>query len=353
MTDKNNKQLINLTIVGITLVFIYFFTIRLISVFLPFILGYFIAVIIEPIIKVFNKYLKIPRAFSSLLAVISFLSIVGLIGNIIIRKLVTEFKSFVIHFPEYKDQVILTLENWGYSFDRMLGYSQGSTKDMVINNWDEIGGRITRVLTPGVTDGSLNLVSSLPGFMFFMIITLIATFFISKDRHKIRIFLSKQMHTKWKEKFNLIRKALVGAFFGYVKAQLTLMVIIGVVCTIGLLIIRNPYALLIGLIICILDALPVFGSGTVLIPWALFKAFSGDLQYAVWLGIIYGTAVLIRQFLEPKLVGDNIGVHPLATLMAIYIGVRVFGVVGIILGPLILIFIKTLQEVEVLPKWKS
>ncbi|TCK93273.1 sporulation integral membrane protein YtvI [Natranaerovirga hydrolytica] len=353
MTDKNYKTLINFLIVGAILLFVYYFTVRLISLFLPFIVGYVIAIIIEPFIKLMNKYVPLPRAISSFISVIAFFAVVGTLGHFIIRKLLNELKILANNIPEYRVGMTTALENLGYRLDNILGNVEGSTRSLIVDNWDQIGESLTSLLTPGVTGGSINFVSSVPGFLFFLVITLIATYFISKDRYKIRTFIIKQLPKKWKDKFNLIRKELLGAFWGYVKAQLTLMVIIGVVCTIGLLILRHPYALLIGLAITVLDALPIFGSGTVLIPWALFEAFSGNLQYALWLGIIYGVSVLIRQFLEPKLIGDNIGINPLATLIAIYVGLKVFGVMGIIIGPLILIFIKTMQEVDVLPKWRE
>lgn len=353
MNEKNYRTLKNaLVVIGVVL-FIYVFVVRLISYFLPFIIGYFIAVIIEPFIHILHKQFRLPRGVSSLLGVLGFVGIVGLFGHIIVGKLIAEFKSFMVNLPLYREHFLFTMEEWSYRIDGLLGDYKGSTKEMVVLNWDLIGDKLTGLITPGVTDGSINLVSSLPGFLFFLIITMIATFFISKDRYKIRIFLSKQVPTKWKDRFNQVRKALVEAFFGYIKAQLTLMIFVGVICTIGLAILRNPYALLVGLLISVVDAFPVFGSGTILIPWAIFKALSGDLTYALALGIIYAVCILTRQFLEPKLIGDNIGVHPLATLMSIYLGLRIFGVFGIIIGPLILIFLKTMQAMDVLPQWKE
>lgn len=353
MTDKKYKSLTNMLMVVGILIFIYFFLGKLISYFLPFIIGYFIAILIEPIIKVFHRQFRLPRGISSFFSLVIFVMVVGFFGNLIIGKLIDEFKTFMLNAPEYKEQFLTNMENWSYNIDKIIGDTRGTTKNLIIDNWGEISKKISNAITPGVTDGSLNLVTSLPSFLFFVIITLIATFFIGKDRNKIRVFLSKQIPIKWIDNFNLVRKALLEAFFGYLKAQLTLMIIVGIICTIGLVIIGNQYALLMGVIICVVDALPVFGSGTILIPWALFNAFSGDLYYALALGIIYAICILTRQFLEPKLIGDNIGVHPLATLMSIYIGLKIFGFFGIILGPLILIFLKTMQKMEVLPQWKT
>lgn len=347
------KSIINFISVLLLLIGFYVFVNRLISYFLPFILGYIIAVIIEPIVKILNKYLKLTRNISCIVSILVFVFSVGWLGTILFTKLIKEFKSLVVKLPLYQDNVLDLLIELSLKIDKLSGKIEGSTQKLIEQNWVEITSKVTDKIGPELTSETFNFFTTLPRILFIIIITIIAAYFISKDRYRIRVFISKQIPIKWRDNYNLIRKAMVDAFFGYIKAQLTIMMFISIICIIGLMIISNQYALLIGVCIGILDAIPVFGSGTILIPWALYKALTSDLYYALALGIIYTICVLMRQFLEPKLIGDNIGIHPLLTLMSIYIGLKAFGVFGFILGPLVLIFIKTMQKMEVIPQWKT
>ena len=163
---------------------------------------------------------------------------------------------------------------------------------------------------------------------------------MSSDKEKIMSFITKQMPAKWMPKIINIKNNLSSVLLGYIKAQLILMAITFVEVTIGLFIIGIDYAILFGLIISFIDVLPVLGTGTILIPWALFSLITGNYSLGFSLIILYGVVLLVRQFLEPKIVGGQIGLHPLATLSAMYIGLKVLGIMGMILGPIIVLVIK-------------
>ena len=130
------------------------------------------------------------------------------------------------------------------------------------------------------------------------------------------------------------------------------MSLISTICFIGLSIINVRYALLIAVIIGIIDALPVFGSGFIIWPWCIYNLIIGNYGMTIGLIILYVVLLITRQFLEPKIIGKQIGIHPLVTLMSIYIGIKIFGVFGFIIGPCIIIIIKSLQNENILPKWR-
>lgn len=133
---------------------------------------------------------------------------------------------------------------------------------------------------------------------------------------------------------------------GYFKAQLTLMVMTFLIFSIGLVIIDVDFPLLIGFVIAILDIVPVLGSGIVMIPWVIISLIQGNSQRALGLAIVYVVATLIRQLIEPKITGDKIGIRPLYTFIATILGSLIFGPVGIILGPIVAVIIKSIINVK-------
>jgi len=175
---------------------------------------------------------------------------------------------------------------------------------------------------------------------------------MSKDKMKIQNFIERQLPASWNRKIDIARRDLFGALLGYIKTQLILMIFVSSICIIGLTILRVKYSLLIGFVIGIFDAFPILGSGGILIPWAIYNFITGDYFRAIGFLIIYGVVILFRQMVEPKVLGTQIGVYPLVTLMAMYIGIKMFGVIGIIAGPIVVIFIKTMQKVGIIPEWR-
>lgn len=133
---------------------------------------------------------------------------------------------------------------------------------------------------------------------------------------------------------------------GYFKAQLILMIMTFIIFSIGLLVIDAPFPLLIGFVIAIVDILPVLGSGIIMIPWSIISLLGGNSDFAISLAIVYVVATLIRQILEPKITGDKIGIRPLYTFLATIAGTLIFGPIGIIVGPIIAVIIKSISGVN-------
>jgi sporulation integral membrane protein YtvI len=131
-------------------------------------------------------------------------------------------------------------------------------------------------------------------------------------------------------------KGLTRAMSGYFRAQGILMVMVGAISVIGLMFLRSPYALLLGLLFAALDFLPILGPALILLPWALVSMLMGNMRQAIGLLVIWGIITIARQVLQPKILGTQMGAHPLASLMSIYIGFRIFGIFGLILGPALL-----------------
>ena len=142
-----------------------------------------------------------------------------------------------------------------------------------------------------------------------------------------------------------IKQELSGAGIAYVKTQVILILLVSTVCTLGLLLIKNNYAMLFGVTIGIFDAFPVLGSGFILVPWAVISFIKGKAFSGAILLTLFGICQFMREYLEPKLLGGKMGIRPVQSLMAVYIGYELFGVFGLFLGPFGLVLIKSIWKV--------
>ena len=161
---------------------------------------------------------------------------------------------------------------------------------------------------------------------------LLSSYFFVAEKENVGKFLKKYLPQGFREKWKVLSSSLAGAVGGYFKAQCKIEIWIYLILMAGLWILKVDYALLIALLIAVLDFLPIFGTGAVLWPWAVIELLAGDYRMALSLMIIWGVAQLIRQIIQPKIVGDSIGMPPIPTLFLLFIGYKIGSVVGIILA---------------------
>ena len=177
------------------------------------------------------------------------------------------------------------------------------------------------------------------------LIILISAVLIIKEAPELQ---KKYKNSDLYNDLNSVTVKLADAGVAYLRAQLLIMILVAVCCVTGLVVIRNEYALLLGIFIAILDALPIIGSGMILIPWSIIMLINGNIFAAAILITVYLLCQIIREIVEPKLIGNRIGIRPLYTLMSMYVGLKLFGIAGFILGPvgliIIIAIIKSLNE---------
>ena len=190
------------------------------------------------------------------------------------------------------------------------------------------------------------LLSGLPGLFLFLLATLLSAYFFSSREEKLRLFFQKQLPPTWQSRLRSGGRRLKGTLINYFKAEGKLCALTFGLLSVGLFFLRDFSftALPIALAIAIVDALPVFGSGTVLIPWSLLAFLRGDSGLALGLLLLYGLITLGRAFLEPKLLGKQMGLDPLVTLLCLYGGFRLFGIPGLILTPILGMLLKQLYD---------
>ena len=314
----------------------------LIRIFLPFILGYFVSLLINPLADRLQKKWKLPRRVSAILVIVLTVGILGGILTAIIWKLVEEIKSLYQQFPYLYESAKLSWEQTAEKLSNLyIAMPQG-----VQEFFDNLGTQISAGLTKFfdnlyVVERAGNFAKSA------LIVFILSLYFMVADAKDVQNAMHRLLSDRVMEKFERIKHEIKRYMGGYVKAQLIIMCVASVILLIGLTILGVDYALLIAVGIAVLDALPFFGSGAVLWPWAAVSFLNGVPRLGVGLLIIYLILVLCRQTIEPKIVSSNIGMHPILTLMAMYVGYKTLSIGGMIFGPLILMLFFSLYKVGV------
>lgn len=336
-----------LGLLGIYIVFKY-----ILGLMAPFIIAWLLASLLNPFVTWANKKFGISRGVGTILSIFTILSAFFALIGLLIQQLMEQILAFINAFPIYQQQIMnfmSILEEKFASIAMLLPLPDAfSTLDGVIAELlDYIGKSLG-----GIATYASSIVSTVPNGIFFIIIMLISVFFMTRDNRMIREFIKAQIPKRVIEKALLMQNGLKSALGGYVKTQLILMCYTFCICLVGLFILQREYVLLISLGIAIFDALPAFGSGAVLIPWGIYYLIIGDYALGMGLLMIYGLILVMRQIMEPRVLSKQIGIYALVTLMAMYVGLKTVGVFGIIIGPIVVVSIQTLQRVGVIPDFK-
>ena len=350
--QKSLKTLVKLAILvlallTIYLLFAYVFPIvgRILAyiplLFLPFIIAVALAVVVEPIVAFFETRLRMKRSLAVILSLV--LSVGGFIYliSLAIAQVVKELSGLYPLMISYSDQVINKIISALSDF-RLLYLEMDLSPELQ----QALGDNLQKAsdLLQSIANESLkylvNIFASLPGAFILILIAMVATFFIIKDRALLRSFVLQYIPGSARSKSQEVIGELFRALIGFVKAYSILISITAIITIISLKIIGIKYIITVGIVVGLLDILPILGPGTLFIPWIIWELISGRTKLAISLLIVYVVISVVRQFFEPKIIGDNIGLHPLATLVSLYVGLQLGGVVGMIMGPvLVVIFI--------------
>ena len=341
-------------ILYIVLVLIVVYLLFKLGIFLfPFTLALFFSIMTQPFSRFLEKKLKFSQKIATIVSIVLFLVIfLGFISLSALR-LSGEIYKLSINLNKYSKD-IQTL--WNTTIDKvysLLGYFPEGFDEQVKNS---INGfiRMGTSKLGSFINSLINFITSIPTIILYICITILSTFFISLDKNKIMAFLEQQFPKSWIKKVYNIKREMFNVLGSYIRAQIILMTI----CFFELLISFNilsflkfnlQYPLIFSIVICIIDALPILGAGAVLLPWSLISFVTGDINLGLALLVIYFLVLSVRQMLEPKLISQNLGVHPLVTLISMYSGFKFFGVIGFLIGPVVMIILKNVfsRELEI------
>ncbi|UQD52990.1 sporulation integral membrane protein YtvI [Bacillus methanolicus] len=341
-------------IVFLSLAAVYFIS----KVTYPFLIALALAFLINPLVGFFEKKARMPRALAVFIVLILIFAIFAGLITLLVTEIVsgTEYLAKIV--PKHLDTVIRYLEQF-IAAQIIPLYNQLSSKfqnlgagqqDTILTNIQSVGTKIGTTVGAFIQNllGKIpNILSWFPNAATVLVISLLATFFISKDWHKLSALAGRLLPKRAKSSGKTVFADLNKALFGFIKAQATLVSITTVIILIGLLILRVDYAITIALIAGIVDILPYLGTGAIFVPWIIYETIVGETSLAIGLGVLYIVVIVQRQIMEPKILSSSIGLDPLATLIVLFVGFKFLGFLGLIVGPVTLVIISTLHRANV------
>ena len=314
---------------------------------LPFLLGMILAFSVEPLVRTLRDTLRIPRGIASVIGLgFAFVLLIGVLF-FLCALAYREMGVVTRAIPSLLDAVrtgLDRLREWLISItNHVPGTISGILSDLITKLFLDSTALLDRISTTVFTMAT-GILSGLPDGAIFVGTMVLASFMFSVRLPELRGYLSRRIPSGWAEKWGPVLGRLRAAFMGWLKAQALLAVIMFLIVTAGLLLLRIPYAGLWGFLITLVDAIPILGTGTILIPWAILAALRGETLQALGLAGIYLASMLTRSAMEPKLVGKQLGMNPLLTLLALYAGYRIWGIMGMIFSPIIAVTAMQLSE---------
>lgn len=321
----------------------------------PFILALLTARLMESSVKALISRIGVKRGIAA--SICSMLAIIalGAIIILVVTRIAAYVGDFITNLPDLLGDTGNFLTRINLLIKDSLGAAPLETQKITNSMLDSFTAMIEGIpknISTWTISAASGIATSLPKFIMFFFTYLISVFFISVSYPSIIKFIMRQIPPRWHSRVLTIKEDFFLAMVKWLKAQLTLMVITFIELAVSFSILGIPYGILLALAVALIDALPVFGTGTVLIPWALISLIGGESVLAIGLIVTYGIVSLARSIIEPRLVGGQFGISPVATLMAMYIGYCTFGVFGMIFFPFGIMLLKQLNDKSYIRLWK-
>lgn len=341
MNHKTKNRLsfiINVVFVAVVVALVYLGFKYVIGWVLPFLLAFCIVSLVHPLVNVIKKRLRIKQEIVSLLVMVLIYAVIAVLLFLLVLQIIYLVQTgFTQLMPYYYSTIQPGLIGAGNSITAFVRDLPPQLQEQLTNIQGEVIQQLQSFLVD-LSQKGLSLLSgltgSVPSFLIAFVFTIMLSFFISMQYEKVVAFFKIQLSPRVKGIFSDLRTIIRETILKYLKATLTLMVVTFVELSIGLLVLRTGNAIPIALGIAVFDALPFFGTGAVVIPWVIVELLQGHYSFAVGLLILYAIVTLVRNIIEPKVVGDKLGLNPIVSLVSIYLGFKLFGVIGMIFMPI-------------------
>ena len=323
---------------------------------LPFLLALLLAALLERPVTFFMDRLRLPRWAAAALCTVLLLLAVGAVLFLCVWRLWYEGSLLLGRLPSLLSALPslgAPLERWASRFIIAAPPQMQEPLREALETLAAQSAALPDWLYRTLSTWTVSALAALPDWGLFLFTTGLATYFISAGRPALLAFLRRQAPPSWRPALRTGCRRFRATAGGWLKAQGMLMLITFGELTLGFLFLGVDLSILLAALTALVDALPVFGTGTVLIPWALLELLSGRFSMALGLFVLYLIVSLVRSLLEPKLVGDRVGLPPLAALLCMYVGFRAFGVVGMVLSPLAAILIKEAHDCGIVRLWRD
>ncbi len=356
-TEKRREFIIN-TLYFVIVAGLVFLCLRYLTKWLmPFIIGFALAFLSRPLVKATSKVTHLNSKISGLIVLILEYALILLGAWFLGAKIFTSLRNLFLDLPDHYDQTILPLFTnivaWIDSveanlspdiLDSIYAIIESATEN--IRNW-------VISLSSSAVSSIAGITAKIPFYFISFVFTVLATIFISKDYDTIVGFIKKQLDEKTQIVVSDTKRHIARTVLGYIRAFTIIWIITFAELAIGLSILRVENAIGIAVLIAFADVLPVVGTGFILNPWAIIALIGGDWALAIGLFVLYLIIITVRNFAEPKIVGDQLGLNPIVTILSIYLGYRLLGLIGMILVPVTVNILVGLHRSGKLTLWKD
>ncbi|MCL2343914.1 MAG: sporulation integral membrane protein YtvI [Firmicutes bacterium] len=355
MYSRIQKLLVHLLVAALVIAGLWLTFRYLLPWLSPFLLAMGIAAASEPVVRRMSGK-RFPRAGAAGLCTFLLLAALIAILTLGLGRALSELGNLAGALPDLLAKASDKLSAWQ---DKILAYiakTPGNLSGFLQAALDTSVAQLTQL--PGVISAALlnlarGFAMQLPAILLFVITGGIGAYFCSASFPEILGFLKRQLPKTWQTKARLVYGDLKRSLGSWAKAQLIMMGITFCELLLAFLLLRVPYSLLLAVVIALVDMLPVFGTGTILLPWAVIAALSGNNGLALGLFITEMVITLVRNTVQAKLLGDQLGLHPLVTLVALYVGFRVMGFWGMLLFPILAVLLKQMNDHKMIRLWKT
>ena len=333
---KNIKNII--IYIGVTAV-VYLIFKYIMPLAAPFIIAFLLAAALNGQMRFLNIKLKFKKSCAAVVLMAfwggTIAAVLWLLGGL----LITQIKNVIDNYELYYVYINDGMCSFCAGVDGFMGFDGGTTLAYIDSGLVTIMETMRSKLMPSIMGSSIEALKGFITFSGVFVIFFMALFFFLKDYEKM---LARAAASDYAQEFDFFYTRIGKILYTFIKTQLIIMGVTMIICGAGLLWLGNPYWLLLGIVLGLVDALPVFGTGTILTPWAVVSVLCGKYRYAAVLMAMCFISYISREYFEPRLMGKGLGVHPLSMLAAVYIGLVLFGVAGVITGPLAFILIREL-----------
>jgi len=346
--EKRRSFIINFLYFAIILGIIIPLTRYALGVIAPFLIALIVSFLLKPAVQFFCEKWRIPRGISGLVFVILFYALLGFLLIVIGVQLFAAAKSFFLTLPAlytgsiapWMNRLFASVQEFAGKLDPDAAAAYNTLAASINSSLGSAVTAISKQVVSQVTSITLKT----PGFLLKLLITVIATVFLTIDFPKIKAFVMRQLTPRVQDLLHNARVQLGRTLWSYTRSYALILAITFAELALGLTIIGIKNALGIAVLIALFDIPPVVGSGLVLLPWTIYALVTGDLVHGIGLAVLYVVVIVVRQIMEPKIVGDRVGLHPLVTLLCMVLGTYLFGGIGLLGLPIAVALIHALNK---------
>ncbi len=342
--DKHKAFLIHFAYFTVILGLAYIAVKYFLPSLMPFVIGLVVAALLRPLIDVISRKLHLKRAFVSIVILLIFYSLIAFLTILVSARVFAFLQNLFYHLPKlYKDSIEPALIDISNDLPNRFPDLELYLEDIFNSINESIFSFLTKA-SSAVVGAITGFAGQVPSILIKFIFTIVSSFFFTIDYHRIAGFVMKQFSSEKRNMIVIMKDNVIGTLGKFIKAYTTLVIITFLELAIGLWILRIPNPFLVAALVAFVDLLPILGTGAVLLPWAIISFIFGNNTMGIGILILYIIITVVRQTLEPRVVGQQIGLHPVVTLICIFAGAQLLGVAGVFLLPVTATIIKKLND---------